>query len=261
MARLGDIIAAPHRAQLDPARVADLQRYLHAHDGGIAVVYKPGAGYVLLGGEHRLAALRRRGQREAEVFVLRSWPDFVAWMMLDLEHDRRYSGTPWSLVDAAYLAIKAVDLLKPAREELPYHDLAEFCQVHEGAMGNCRWLIQLVGNPGEPEAIRAWGANELRLIHKGEAGAHGVRDRVKKLRARLAAAATPTMPAAKQRDVIGDIVARLAGITNGLDVIGELNPQLTKEELTEWREALGSANTKLIRLRTKLSDHLKGQQQ
>lgn len=226
------------------------------------MVYKPRAGYVLLGGEHRLAAMRGRGQREAEVYVLRTWPDFVAWMMLDMERDQRYdSGTPWSLVDAAYLAIKAVDLLKPAREEQPYHDLAEFCQVHEGAMANVRWLIGVANDPDENPDVRTYAHGELLGIHRGEAGAHGVRDRVKKLRARLAAAATPVMPAAKQRDVIGDIVARLAGITNGLDVIGELNPQLTKEELTEWREALGSANTKLIRLRTKLNDHLKGPQQ
>lgn len=260
MARVGDIIARPHRAQLDAKRVADLERVGGGGVGGIAVVYEPGTGYVLLGGEHRLRALLRRGQREAEVFVLRSWRDFVAWMILDLERDRRYSGTGWTVVDAAYLAIKAYNLLKPARDELPYNDLAEFCQVHEGAMSNCRWLIQLADDPQESAAIRDYARAELQIIHTGMGGAHGVRERVKKQRAKLAAATTPPMPVPKQAALLGDIVARLTGITNGLDVLGELNPAHDQKDLTAWYEALGKANTEIIRLRTKLKDHLKGQQ-
>lgn len=250
--RLADIIARPHRAQLDRHRVANLQRIPKPH--AVAVVYEPGTGYVLLGGEHRLAALVGRGDYEADVYVLRSWRDFVAWMMLDVQPGHGV-GAAWTVVDAAYLAIKATGLLKPAREELPFHDLAEFCQVHEGAMANVRWLIQLAEDIDEPGApIRDFAARELAAIHRGEAGPHGVRDRVKKERARLLAAATPPMPVAKQSALIGDIVARLAGITNGFDVLGELNPGLSPDDLTAWHAALGQANTKIIQLRTKIRE-------
>lgn len=252
MARLADIVTRPHRAQLDLERVADLRRLPHL--SGIAVVREPGTGYVLLGGEHRFAALRGRGEREAEVYVLRNWHDFVAWMMHDAAGRDRYDQTPWSMVDAAYLAIKAVELLKPAREERPYDDIAEYTGTHEGATANVRWLIALLSDEGEPDGVRQYAGNELVLISRGQAGAHGIRERVKKVRAQLDAAAAPVMPAAKQRDILGDAVAKLTGITNGLDSIGELNPELTADELADWITQLGKVNTKLIRLRTKLKE-------
>lgn len=218
------------------------------------MVYQPGAGYVLLGGEHRLAALRGRGQREATVYVLHNWRDWVAWMMHDRDQRERFSQAPWNYTDAAYLTRKAVELLKPAREEKPYDDVAEFTGTHEGAMANVRWLIGVLDNPAERVEVRDWATRELRLIARAEAGPHGVRDRLRKFRAQLDAAAKPPMPAAKQRDLIGGALATMKGVLNGLDSVGSLNPDLTPVEVAAWLADLSQLQGKIMKLRTTIKE-------
>lgn len=220
-------------------------------DAGIAVAYGPGVGYVLVGGEHRAAALAQRNTYETNAYVVASWRDFVAWMIADLDRPNSHG---WTLVDAAYLYEKAVRLLKPSRQDKPADDIAEYAGVNRGALDNVRWLIGVAADGAEEPEIRQFARDQLALITEGVAGGHGARDRVKQERDRLAAAAAPRMSADKQRQMLNDTIAKLWGMLAGLNTLGELNPELTQAERDEYAAHLGKINTGFIRLRTRLKE-------
>lgn len=246
--RLADIVVEPHRVHLDRARVDRLARSLPDFCG-VAVAYRPGVGYVLLGGEHRAAALVQRRDYEAPVYVLHSWRDFVAWMTVDLG---KPNGLGWNPVDAAHLHNKAVSLLNPSRSDKPGYDIAEFTGINEGAISNVRATLLVAADPEQPEQVRLEIAELLAGIARGEEGGHGAREAVKRIQDRHRRAMTPPPAAAAQRAMLSAALDTLAGVLSGLEHLGALNPELTTEERESYAFQIGKVNAKLSAIKNTL---------
>lgn len=249
-------MARPHRAHLSRATIEGLSRRLGPFVG-LAVVYQPGTGLVLLGGEHRFAALSARGDRETDVYLLRSWTDFVAWMMADQAFGKRFPQTPWNAVEAAYLHEKAVELLKPARSEMPGRDLAEYTGVHYDASRSVRAVLKLYLDPAEDPEIKAFIAEQFREIAAGIISGHTIVDRVKAFRLRLAAdraGVEGLMPAPRQRQLLDNTTAGLAGLGDAIRALGRVHPDLTDAECAAWADSISQAGTVLARLKKQLTE-------
>lgn len=246
--RLADIVIEPHRVHLDRARVDRLARAIPDFCG-IAVAYRPGAGYVLVGGEHRAAALAQRNSYEVPVYVLSSWRDFVAWMIADLD---RPGGLGWTAVDAAHLHNKVVPLLAPHRSEKPGLDIAEYAGVLEGAIGNLRYAIAAANDPLRPAEVRREIADLIAGIARGGDGMHGAREAVQRIEKRHEAARTPAPPADKQRQMLKQALSTLEGLLSGLDHLGKLNAELSQEEREAFAFQIGRANARLSAIKTTL---------
>ena len=246
----------PHRGALNLATVEGLSRRLGPFVG-LAVVYQAGVGWVLLGGEHRFAALKGRGDHEADVYLLRSWTDFVAWMMADQAFGKRFPQTPWNAVEAAYLHEKAVGLLKPARSELVGRDLAEYTGVHYDAARAVRGVLKFYTDPNEDPEVRSFIAEQFRAIEAGEISGHTIGDRVKAFRLRIAAdraGVDALMPAAKQRSLLDNTSASLAGLGDTVRALGRVHPDLTAAECAAWADNIAAAGTVLARLKKQLME-------
>jgi hypothetical protein len=246
--RLVDIVIDPHRVHLDRARVDRLARAVPDFCG-IAVAYRPGAGYVLVGGEHRAAALVSRGVYEVPVYVLASWRDLIAWMIADLD---RPGGLGWTAVDAAHLHNKVMPLLNPARSERGGRDVAEYTGINEGAIGNVRAAILVANDPEQPAQVRQEIADLIAGIARGTDGGHSARDAVKRIQDRYARANAPAMPADKQRQMLNQALSTLEGLLSGLDHLGVLNSELTPDEREAFAVQLGKANTRLSAIKNAL---------
>lgn len=224
---------------------------------GLAVVYQPRVGYILLGGEHRFAALLARGERETDVYVLRSWLDFVAWMMADQAFGNRFPQTPWNAIEAAYLHEKAVLLLKPARHDLPGYDLAEYTGIHEGAIRSIRYGLKAYNDPDEDPEIKRYIGEQFAEVQRGIITGHSVPDRLKLFRKKLAedrAGVEGLMPAAKQRQLLDNMVASLAGLADVVNALGRLHPDVGPEECGIWIESVHKAGQVLTRLKKQLTE-------
>lgn len=245
--RLADIVVDPHRVHLDRVRVDRLKRTVPDWCG-IAVAYRPGTGYVLVGGEHRAAALAARNTYEAPVFVLSSWRDFLAWAMADLE---KPGGLGWTAVDAAHLHNKVVPLFGPARTEKPGHDIAEFTGVNDGAIGNVRWTLGVLADTSQPQEVRNEIADLIANIARGGDGMHGLREAVRRAQDRHQKANAPTMPAAQQRKAL-ESIAQLEGIIAALADMGPINPDLPQGEREHAAVRLGKLGATIVKIKKNL---------
>lgn len=239
------------RRRLTASRVRNLRENLQTF-AGMAAVYLPGEGYVLLGGEHRYAAAVSRGDVHADFYILRTWTDFVAWMIQDLAMaaDLGYRSASWDEVSAAHLYRKAVRLLNPARNEKIGLDIAEYTGTDMTSGGNIRWALELQ-EAADPE-LREFLTRELAMVEGGQIKGHSVRDRVNRWLARRTALANPRPSAEKQRAMLEEALATLAGVTDGLSHLGMLNDGLSMEERLRYAAALGKMNGKLVRTKIKL---------
>jgi hypothetical protein len=243
----------PVRRKLNPGALLQLRSRIPTDAfSGMAAVYVPGDGYVLLGGEHRYASAAQWGDGHAVFYVLRTWTDFVAWMIEDLRlaETLGYQAVQWDEVAAANLYRKAVRLLNPGRNEKTGRDIAEYTGTNVTSAGSIRWAIELA-EAADPE-LRAFIQTELKLIEEGLLKGHSIRDRVGRYIAKRSALANPRPSAEKQRAMLEEALATLAGVTDGLSHLGLLNDALTKEERARYADALGKMNGKLVRVKITL---------
>lgn len=245
--RLADIVIDPHRVHLDRTRVDRLARTI-ADSCGIAVAYRPGTGFVLVGGEHRAAALARRGSYETDAFVLASWRDFVAWMINDLD---RPGGLGWTAVDAAHLHNKVVPLFGPARSEKPGWDIAEFTGINEGAISNLRYAIAAANDTERPQVVRDQIADLVAGIARGNDGQHGARESVQRIERKHREATTPAASAAQQRKAL-ESVAQLEGIIAALADMGPINRDLDVNERLAYAVRLGKLGATISKIKKNL---------
>ena len=246
----------PHRAQLDRAWVDRLAGVLGTFSG-VAVAYEPGTGFVLIGGEHRLAAHRLRGDQWIDVYMLRAWGDLVAWMINDQTFGKRYTQKPWSAVDAAYLYDKAVPLLKPARAEKAGDDIAEYAGVNAEAVRSVRYVVRLIEDRDEPEELRRYATEQLQLVVRGELQGYSIQGRLKTYREQLErkqAGAAAFMPANQQRSTLDNMGSLLTGLADTLRALGPINPELTPAEAAGWLGQIDDAWLQLFRLKRQLRE-------
>jgi hypothetical protein len=248
----GEVVVQPHRRTLAKTRLESLIRTVHQHGMrgeslGAAVAYRPSVGYVLIGGEHRWAALSAPGV-QTTVIVLRSWDDLVAWMAIDITDSRRIG---WDPVSAVAFYEKAVAALKPSRGDRPLEDVAEFVGIHRGILESVRWANALLADPDEDAAIRAYVQEELDGLERGSEGGHSLRDRVAKYRAKLANAGRAPESAAVQRKALSSI-PQLIGIVDALANLGPINPELSMAEREAYARQLGSLGAQLAKIKKNL---------
>ena len=238
----------PHRVTLDRGRVDRLARAI-PDNCGIAVAYKPGVGYVLIGGEHRFAALAQRNVYETGVYVVASWRDFLAWMIADLE---RPGGLGWTVVDAAHLHNKVMPLLNPARTERGGRDLAEFTGIHEAAIASVRMAMETGADQQQPQEVRERIADFIAGLARGLDGGSGARDTVRRIQREYEQKTAPALPADKQRQMLNQAISTLEGLLSGLEHLGNLNDDLTVQEREAFAVQIGKANAKLSGIKNTL---------
>jgi hypothetical protein len=178
-------------------------------------------------------------------------------MMADQAFGKRFPQTPWDAVDAAYMHEKAVALLKPARHDLPSADISEYTGVHEGAVRSIRYSIRAMNDPDEDPEVVAFITEQLGEVAEGLITGHSVPDRLKAFRQKLKEArADPAsyMPAAKQRQLLDNTSANLAGLGDTVRALGRLHPDLTAEECMVWISNVHQAGQVLTRLKRQLME-------
>lgn len=252
MINYADVVVHPARRHLDRNRVQDIVRTLRQHGMtndtlGAVVAYRPSVGWVLLGGEHRLAAASAPGAKGLFI-VVRSWTEFCAWMAVDASDSRRTPMDP--LVQVAFLE-RATAALKPGRGERTTLDVAEYANSHRQIIDNVRYVVGLTRDPDEPEALRDFAQLKLDEVERGDFTGHGVRDAVNRFRTRLSEGDRPMQSAAAQRKAF-ESVGQLEGIIAALADLGPINPDLPKEERDKLADRLARLGAPLTKIKKML---------
>ena len=246
------MVVRPHRRVLVKSRLANLVRTAQRHglagtSLGAAVAYRPGVGYVLLGGEHRHAALSAPGVK-TEYMVLRSWNDLVAWMAVDASDPL---GLRFDPIAAVSFYEKAVAALKPDRSAKPLEDVAEFTGWHRGVLEGVRWANATLANEYEDPRVREFLQGRLDHVERGGDGSHTLREQVAKFRQKLADETREPESAAAQRKALGSI-AQLVGMVGALADLGPVNAEIPTAEREAYARQLGSLGAQLAKIKKNL---------
>lgn len=200
-----------------------------------AVVHVPGKGLTVLGGERRVAARRQLGQQDITVYVVKTWREFVAWMLLDEEQARRNGllfgriDWPMGLVDAAWWTRKVLDYLKASpRTDFADQTMAEHIGRSHDRIRDVRYQLRWLDH--EDEAVRAYATAQLAEVQRGATSGSTIGGRITKFvesRAR--------MPVKQQRDTLLAASSQCAGLADALrPVAAALTDELTDEEITTY---------------------------
>jgi hypothetical protein len=252
MIPFADVVVQPVRRHLDREQVHKITRTLRQHGMtedtlGAVVAYRRSVGWVLLGGEHRMAAASAPGAKGTFI-VVRSWEEFAAWMAVDATDPRR---TPMDPVAATAFYERAIGALKPNRGEKAPEDVAEYTGVHRQVIDNIRFVTAVIRDADEPVVLREFAQAKLDEVEAGKFTGHGVREAVNRQRAKLAEGDRPVLSAFVQRKALGSI-AQITGMIDALAGLGPINPELPQSEREEYAKALGSLGAKLSKIKANL---------
>jgi hypothetical protein len=247
-----EVVIHPHRRTLVKTRLDEIVRTVRQHGMtgqslGAAVAYRASVGWVLLGGEHRWAALSAPGSG-TEVIILRSWDDLVAWMAVDASDPRRLG---WDPIAAVSFYEKTIAALKPGRNDKPVEDVAEFTGVHRQVLETVRWANSVIADGDIDLRLRQFLQGQLDRIEQGGDGGHSLRERYKKFMAKLENEGRAPASAAVQRKAL-ESVGTLSGIVGALAELGPINPEIPMSERRQLAEQLGRLGAQLAKIKKNL---------
>jgi hypothetical protein len=234
----------PHRAILSGREIEALSLDLEQAGWPVlepAVVRVNGA-YQLLAGERRWAAMLR-GRRDLNVWVMRRWADFMAWMLLDEQRSGVHQGKPMTLVDAKVMLDKINDWLRPTTRDHADQMVAEYLGLDMYQIRQTRYLCNWLGPNNLPE-VQALARHELGLVAARKVSPSAAYERVKRADSRLRA---PSVPAARQRKMLDNSVEIITGLIDGLKALGDLAGQLEPGECADWARELSAGRLQLER--------------
>jgi hypothetical protein len=200
-----------------------------------AVVHVPGKGLTVLGGERRVAARRQLGQQDITVYVVKTWREFVAWMLLDEEQARKNGllfgriDWPMGLVDAAWWTRKVLDYLKTSpRSDFADQTMAEHIGRSHDRIRDVRYQLRWLDH--EDEAVRAYATAQLAEVQRGATSGSTIGGRIAKFME-----SRTRMPVKQQRDTLLAASSQCAGLADALrPVAAALTDELTDEEITTY---------------------------
>lgn len=239
-----EVYVTPHRAKLSAGEVEALALDLELAGWPVlepAVVRVKGV-YQLLAGERRWAAMLR-GRRDLHVWVVRSWPDFLAWMLLDQQKSASDKGKAMTLVDAKFMVDKVNDWVRPAMRDHADQTIAEYLGLDYYQIRQVRYVCNWL-DPDQLPEIQALARQELALIAAGKASGSAAYERLKRANARLRA---PAPVPSKQRTILNNSVDIATGLIDGLQSLGPLADTLEPGECAEWARKLSAARLQLER--------------
>jgi hypothetical protein len=197
-----------------------------------AAVIIPGKGFTVIGGERRTAALLQAGARSITLYTVRTWREFLAWMLLDEQlapkGEELTAGRvdwPMSLVDAAYWTRKVLANLKTTRFDGADQAMAEHIGREHERIREVRYALHWLDNPDE--AVRAYAAEQLKLVAQGVVSGGTIGGRITKFAERR-----NTMPIAQQRRTLTSAAAQCAGLADALrPLVPALSDELADDEI------------------------------
>jgi hypothetical protein len=223
----------PHRANL-----GDLGALIGAHQRseGLepAAVVVPGKGYLVIGGERRLAAARACGARFVTLYAIRTWEEFFAWMLLDEKATGKlaasWTGPPvrrsMNYVDAAYWVRKVMAHLKTRKTDHAERVLAEYIGLDVGRIRDVKYQLRWVGDDVDPK-VKAFAAEQLRQVAAGQAAPGTIGARITRF-----VDSQQAMPIKQQRAVLTAAASQCAGLADALRPLAPvLSGELSDEEI------------------------------
>lgn len=255
MTAADEVVVHPHRRTLNKERVADLRRTAQQHGMqgtafGAAIAYRPSVGYVLLGGEHRHAALSAPGSKASYV-VLRNWDDLVAWMAVDITDPRRLD---WDAVAAVAFYEKAIAALKPGRGDRPLEDVAEFTGIHRGVLESVRWANAIIADPDTDGTEREYLREALSRLETTGEGGHSLRETFRKFQRAQAAV---SVDSGKQEATLRRALIQLNAAAEAVAAMGPLSPNFDPAAAAELRGAITRALSPLNIVKISLQERAK----
>jgi hypothetical protein len=250
-----EVIVQPHRRTLSKTRLEDLVRTVRQHGMtgeslGAAVAYRPSIGYVLIGGEHRWAALSAPGSR-TQVIVLRNWDDLVAWMAIDVTDPRRLG---WDAISAVSFYEKAIGALKPGRGDKPMEDVAEFVGIHRGVLETVRWANAIIADEDADSIEREYLREALAVLEATGEGGHGLRAAFRRFQQAQAAA---SIDGGKQEATLRRALIQLNAAAQAVAAMGPISPSFDTAAAAEIRAAITRALSPMNIVKIQLQERAK----
>jgi ParB-like chromosome segregation protein Spo0J len=214
-----------------------------------AAVIQPGKGYSVIGGERRAAAQLQAGQRHVTLYVVRTWREFLAWMLLD-EHRRAAAAPlvmdridwPMSVLDAAYWTRKVLAHLKTHRSDMADQAMAEHVGREVERIRDARYQLRWLEH--HDADVRRYAAEQLKLVHEGLVAASTVGGRITRY-----VDSKTTMPVERQRAILAAASGQLAGLADALRPLAPaLSMDLNDEEIDEALRHFGEGRLQAERV-------------
>jgi hypothetical protein len=195
-----------------------------------AAVIVHGKGYSVIGGERRVAAQLAEGARHINLYVIRSWDEFHAWLLLDERRDPLVvtpRHMPMSLVDAAYWSRKVLGNLRTRKSDAAERVLAESIGREVERIRDVKYQLHWLDNP-DAEVAR-YAREQLRLVHQGVVSGSTISGRITRF-----VDSRTTMPIRQQRATLTAAASQFAGLADALRPLAPaLSSELTDEEIDQ----------------------------
>lgn len=195
-----------------------------------AAVFVNGQGFSVIGGERRVAAALANGDRSITLYEIRTWREFLAWMMLDEVHRPGPQGyeQPMNLVDAAWWTRKVLRLLKVTRFDYADQAMGEYVGQLPARIRDVRYQLKHLDHPDQ--RVRDYTAGQLGQVARGEASGSTIGGRITAYVKSLA-----SMPVAQQRRTLEAASAQAAGLAMALAPLADvLTDELTPHEVETY---------------------------
>lgn len=195
-----------------------------------AAVIVHGKGYSIIGGERRAAAWLALGNQHVTLYVVKTWREYLAWLLIDAEHNHRHDWItgvrePMNLVDAAWWTGKVRLHLETRKFDAADQVLAEYVGHGMVNIRNTRYALRWLQH-SDPR-VRDFTAAQLKQVADGTTAAGTIGTRISRFVESLAVA-----PVARQRAVLSAASGQLAGLADALrGIIPALTDELTDDEI------------------------------
>lgn len=240
----------PHRGNL-----GDLGALIGAHQRSEvlepAAVVVPGKGYLVIGGERRLAAARACGARFVTLYAIRTWEEFFAWLLLDEKATGKlaasWTGPPvrrgMNYVDAAYWVRKVLGHLKTRKTDQAERVMAEYIGLDVARIREVKYQLRWLDADVDPK-VRAYAAEQLRQVAAGQAAPGTIGARITRY-----AQSQATMPVKQQRAILAAASGQGAGLADALRPLAPvLTDELTDQEIDAALRHLGEGRLQMERV-------------
>ncbi len=212
-----------------------------------AAVLVPGQGYLIIAGERRAAARIAQGRRTITLHVVRTWSEFMAWLLLDKQWASQHAGLahiaqPMNLVDAAWWVRKVMEHVRTRRDDVAERVMAEYLGLEVERIRDAKYQLRWLDH--EDEAVRAYAASQLRYVAQGVLAATSAGGRI----ARFVEGRT-VVPVKTQRAVLDGASSQLAGLADALRPLATaLTEELTDPEIDAYLRHLSEGRLQTERV-------------
>jgi hypothetical protein len=250
----------PHRAHL-----GDLGALIAAHQRSEllepAAVVVPGKGYMIIGGERRVAAARATGARFITLYAIRTWQEFFAWLLLDEKatraHEASWTGPPvrhgMNYVDAAYWVRKVMTHLVTRKNDQAERVMAEYIDLDVVRIREVKYQLRWVGEDVDAK-VRTFATEQLRLVASGQAAPGTIGNRITRF-----ADGQQTMPVKQQRAILAAASGQCAGLADALRPLAlALTDELADQEIESALKHLSEGRLQVERVIRALNAIRKG---